>query len=220
MKKKEKNSKELEIELFVRYPQLRVCEEDFNAVLMEMKACFIRGGKLLIAGNGGSAADSEHIAGELMKSFLFLRKIDEKTAGRLAQLYGEKGIHLTEVLEGALPVIPLTSMPAVTTAFANDVEPDACFAQMINGLGTPRDVFLGITTSGNSKNILLALMTAKARKMKTILLTGGDGGVCKKEADLTICVPESETFKIQELHLPVYHTLCSMLEAELFQEKQ
>lgn len=219
MKRKEKNTKELRAELFTRYPRLCICEKEIDAALKALKECFLQGGKLLIAGNGGSAADSEHIAGELMKSFLFLRKVDEKTVQQLNALYGEKGVGLAEVLEGALPVIPLTSLPAVMTAFANDVEPDACFAQMVNGLGTPQDIFWGITTSGNSENILLALMTAKAKGIKTILLTGGDGGICKKEADLMICVPEKETFKIQELHLPVYHALCAMLEADLFQEK-
>lgn len=219
MKKKEKDTQELRAELFARYPQLHSCEGEIDAAFAELKSCFLGGGKLLLAGNGGSAADSEHIAGELMKSFLFLRQVEEKTVQSLETLYGGKGTRLAAVLEGALPVIPLTSMPAVTTAFANDVEPDACFAQMVNALGTPRDVFLGITTSGNSENILLALMTARAKGMRTVLLTGGDGGVCKGEADISVCVPEKETFKVQELHLPVYHALCAMLEAELFLEK-
>ena len=150
MKKKEKDTQELRAELFARYPQLHSCEGEIDAAFAELKSCFLGGGKLLLAGNGGSAADSEHIAGELMKSFLFLRQVEEKTVQSLETLYGGKGTRLAAVLEGALPVIPLTSMPAVTTAFANDVEPDACFAQMVNALGTPRDVFLGITTSGNS----------------------------------------------------------------------
>ncbi len=219
MKKKQKNVQELREELFTRYPKLSSCTTDFDAAFSELLSCCRRGGKLLIAGNGGSAADSEHIAGELMKSFLFLRDPDRETTRRLEALYGEDGVQLARVIEGAVPVIPLTSMPALSTAFANDVEPDACFAQMVNGLGQPIDLFLGISTSGNSRNILLALMVAKAKGMKTILLTGNNGGFCREKADIAICVGETETFKIQELHLPIYHALCAMLEAELFQEK-
>lgn len=219
MKEKQKNAQELHEELFARYPKLNSCSESFDTAFTALLSCCRRGGKLLIAGNGGSAADSEHIAGELMKSFLFLRKPDQKTACQLETLYGEDGVQLARVIEGAVPVIPLTSMPALSTAFANDVEPDACFAQMVNGLGQKQDLFLGISTSGNSRNILLALMVAKAKGMTTILLTGDSGGLCREKADIVICVDETETFKIQELHLPIYHALCAMLEAELFQEK-
>jgi len=219
MKKKQKNAQELREELFARYPKLNACIADFDAAFSVLLSCCRRGGKLLLAGNGGSAADSEHIAGELMKSFLFLREPDQETVRQLEALYGEDGTRLARVIEGAIPVIPLTSMPALSTAFANDVEPDACFAQMVNGLGEPNDLFLGISTSGNSRNILLALMVAKAKGMTTILLTGGSGGLCREKADIVICVGETETFKVQELHLPIYHALCAMLEAELFQEK-
>ena len=118
-----------------------------------------------------------------------------------------------------MPAIPLTSLTSVNTAFSNDVEPTASMAQLVNALGRRGDVFFGITTSGNSRNIYLALMMARAREMQTILLTGGDGGVCGKLADIPICVPERETFKVQELHLPVYHALCAILEAELFEDK-
>lgn len=220
MKKKEKNVIELREELFTRYEMLRPCAEALDAAFTELSACFHRGGKLLVAGNGGSAADSEHIAGELMKSFLFLRRPETETVQQLSTLYGVQGAELAHIMEGAFPVVPLTSLPAVSTAFANDAEPDACFAQMVYGLGRKEDVFLGITTSGNSRNIQLSLMVAKAKGIKSILLTGGDGGVCKKEADIVICVGEKETFKIQELHLPIYHALCAMLEAELFEEKK
>ena len=140
-------------------------------------------------------------------------------ADQLKNQFGEEGAKLADVLEGALPAIPLTSLSAISTAFANDTEPKAVFAQMVNGLGRKEDIFWGISTSGNSRNILLAFMTAKAKGMKTILLTGGTGGACRKIADITICVPEEETFKIQELHLPIYHTLCAMLEYALFEEK-
>lgn len=219
MNRKIRTSQEIQAVLFERYPQVRICEEDFNAAFFALLACFRQGGKLLIAGNGGSAADSEHITGELMKSFLFARNPERSTVENLRALYGEEGTWLSNQIEGALPAISLACMPAVSTAFANDVEPDAAFAQMVYGLGRREDVFLGITTSGNSRNIVLALMMAKAKGMTTILLTGRNGGICKKISDISICVQEVETFKIQELHLPLYHALCAMLEAELFQEK-
>ena len=220
MKEKKKSAQEIRTELFQRYPQLEVCRESIMLAFGCLKSSYKAGGKLLIAGNGGSAADSEHIVGELMKSFQFAREADPDTMKQLKLLYGENGADLAEIMEGALPAIPLTSMPALSTAFANDVEPTACFAQMVNALGRPEDVFLGITTSGNSKNILLALMMAKAKGMSAILLTGETGGVCRGIADISICVPERETAKVQELHLPVYHALCAMLESALFQEKQ
>ena len=154
-----------------------------------------------------------------MKSFLFNRKIDSDFESRLITEFGETGSDLASKLEGALSAIPLTSMPALTSAFANDVDAAVGFAQMLYGYGRPGDAFIGISTSGNSKNIVYALMAAKAKGISTIALTGGTGGKCRELADIVICVPESETFKIQELHLPVYHALCSMLEAEFFEER-
>ncbi len=219
MKKKEKNSVQLKDELFERYPQLISCKSGFIKAYECLKNSYSSNGKLLVAGNGGSAADSEHIVGELMKSFLFNRKIDGDFETSLAEQFGETGIQLAQKLEGTLPAIPLTSMPALTSAFANDVDAAVSFAQMIYGYGNKNDVFLGISTSGNSKNILYALMVAKAKGIASVALTGGTGGKCKELADITICVPESETFKIQELHLPIYHALCSMLEADFFEEK-
>lgn len=219
MKKKEKNSQQLLDELFERYPQLTSCKEDFITAYECLKNSYTSGGKLLIAGNGGSAADSEHIVGELMKSFLFNRKINMDVQKELTQEFGDDGELLANKLEGALSAIPLTSMPALTSAFANDVDAAVSFAQMLYGYGNKGDVFLGISTSGNSKNIIYALMTAKAMGISSIALTGGNGGKCKELADIVICVPESETFKIQELHLPVYHALCSMLEADFFEER-
>lgn len=219
MKKKEKNSQQLMDELFERYPQLISCREDFIKAYECLKSGYSSGGKLLAAGNGGSAADSEHIVGELMKSFLFNRKINTDVQKELAQSFGDDGEQLANKLEGALSAIPLTSMPALTSAFANDVDAAVSFAQMLYGYGRKGDVFLGISTSGNSRNIIYALMTAKAMGIPSIALTGGNGGKCKELADIVICVPESETFKIQELHLPIYHALCSMLEADFFEER-
>lgn len=219
MKQREKDTTQIYEELFARYPQLESCRHEIDLGFQALVGCYNAGGKLLIAGNGGSAADSEHIVGELLKSFMFLRKPDVKLMQRLQELFGEDGVMLANVLEGAFPAIPLTSLSAISTAFANDAEPTAIFAQLVNGLGRQEDLFLGISTSGNSKNILLALMAARAKGMKTLLLTGGNGGVCSKIADISICVPEKETFKIQELHLPIYHALCAMVEDELFVEK-
>lgn len=220
MKKKEFNSTQLKAELLLRYPQLSYCENDFEESYKMLLKCYRNGNKVLVAGNGGSAADSEHIVGELMKSFLFIRKLDNDFADELIKLYGDKGKKLLGQLEGGLPTIPLTSMPALSTAYANDTSGTACFAQMTQTLGREGDVFIGISTSGNSENILLAIMAAKARHMKTICLTGKSGGKCKTLADICICVPEDETFKIQELHLPVYHALCAMVEADLFEENK
>ena len=219
MKKKEKTPVQLQNELFERYPQLMCLYADFETAYQAMLQCVKNGGKLLVAGNGGSAADSEHIVGELMKSFLFHRKIDGSFIQDMGKLYGIEGEKLAEKLEGTITAIPLTSMPALTSAFANDVDAAVSFAQMTYGYGTQGDIMLGISTSGNSKNIVYAFMTAKAKGMTTIALTGGNGGRCRELADIVLCVPEQETFKIQELHLPIYHALCAMLEAELFEEK-
>lgn len=218
MKKKVMNTAEIQELLFERYPKLELCQTEFQQAYELLHRCYQGHGKLLVAGNGGSAADSEHIVGELMKSFLFQRKIDRKFKETMIQMYGEAGQSLSDRLEGALPAIPLTSMPALTSAFANDVDAAVSFAQMVYGYGDTNDVLLAISTSGNSKNVCYALMAAKAKGMATIALTGETGGKCKKLADITVRVPEIETFKIQELHLPIYHALCAMLEAELFQE--
>lgn len=219
MKKKEKTSVQLMEELFERYPVLTACKDDFIKAYECLKGSYVSGGKLLTAGNGGSAADSEHIVGELMKSFLFNRKINGDFEATLIGQFGEEGVQLANKLEGTLSAIPLTSMPALTSAFANDVDAAVSFAQMLYGYGNKGDAFLGISTSGNSKNIIYALMVAKAKGITSIALTGGTGGKCKELADIVICVPESETFKIQELHLPVYHALCAMLEADFFEER-
>lgn len=220
MRKKEKNSAELFLELFDRYPVLSACKEQIESAYRLLRDAYRNQHKLLVAGNGGSAADSEHIVGELMKSFLFSRKIPEEDREKLQQIYGETGKELSRNLEGCLPAIPLTSMPALSSAFLNDVDPLMVFAQMVYGYGNAGDVFLGISTSGNSKNILNALMVAKIKNMRTIGLTGKNGGQMNGLCDVLICVPETETFKIQELHEPIYHAVCSMLEADLFLEKE
>lgn len=209
---------ELFEELFERYPALECCREDIKKAYEACVRTYERGGKILVAGNGGSASDSEHIVGELMKSFLVRRPADEKLCAKLKEKFGEEGMKMAESLEGTLCAIPLTSMPALSTAFLNDVDPLMTFAQMLSGYGKDGDVFIGITTSGNSKNILNAFMVANAMGIKTVALTGGSGGKCRTLADITVCVPSTETFKIQEYHLPVYHALCAMLEAHFFEK--
>lgn len=169
-----------------------------------------------MAGNGGSAADCEHISGELTKSFMKDRVVDQSVVDNLAHEYGPDSKEIINNLEGGLPAIPLISLSASLTAFSNDVSPEYSFAQLVLALGKTGDVFIGITTSGNSKNIVNAMKVANAKGMATILLTGASGGVCKGLSDVAICVPETETFKVQELHLPVYHAICSIVENELF----
>ena len=220
MKGKQKNTDELKEELFQRYPVLEACRSSIIEAYDSLLVLYKNGGKLLIAGNGGSAADSDHISGELTKSFLFDRAIPSELYDNLVKLFGDEGKELSKHLEGGLPVVPLTVMNASNTAFSNDTDPKAAFAQLVNALGKKGDIFLGITTSGNSDNIIKALMVAKAKGMKTIALTGRTGGKCKGLADICICAPEDETFKIQELHLPIYHALCTMIESELFEERK
>ena len=172
--------------------------------------------KLLVAGNGGSAADSEHIVGELMKGFVKQRELRSIEKQRIMEIDKELGERLCKNLQQALPAIALTGHTALSTAYLNDVDGTLGFAQQVYGYGKQGDVFLGITTSGNSNNILSAIVVAKAKGLTTIALTGKDGGKVKDMADLSIIVPEVETFKIQELHLPIYHTWCLMLEEHFF----
>lgn len=204
-------------ELLQRYPQLRSCRDGIVQAYLRLKETFVSGGKLLIAGNGGSAADSDHITGELTKSFRFKRRVDPALVVGLRELYGDEGTELAGNLEGGLPAIPLPQFAGANSAFSNDTEPRAAFAQLVNALGREGDVLLGISTSGNSANIVNSLMVAKAKGLCAIALTGVSGGRCRDIADICICVPEKETFKVQELHLPVYHALCSMVEADLFE---
>lgn len=203
-------------DLIERYPKLKACKDDIYKAYEIMEKSFHNDGKLLVAGNGGSASDSEHIVGELMKSFVLTRKLDKEYVDRLLEIDSELGADLAGKLQGALPTIALDGHIALSTAYLNDVDPLLGFAQQVNGYGLRGDIFLGITTSGNSKNVLYANIVAKAKGMKTIALTGKDGGKIKDMADVTIIVPESETYKIQEYHLPVYHCLCLMLENEFF----
>lgn len=202
--------------LIERYPQLSVCQKDIQTAFDILSETYHREGKLLVAGNGGSAADSEHIVGELMKGFKKQRRLSKTECAALFAVDEEKGAVLSANLQGALPAIALDGHPALSTAYMNDCKPLLCFAQQVNGYGQSGDVFMGISTSGNSQNVLYAATVAKAKNMKVIGLTGANESRLSILADVCIQVPETETYKVQELHLPVYHCLCLMLEDEFF----
>lgn len=202
--------------LIRRYPNLAVCRESIQQAYEMLRQAYAEGRKLLVCGNGGSASDSEHIVGELMKEFKRKREVYKDQADAMEQIDPELGAILAKHLQGALPAISLTGHSSLTTAFMNDSQPELVFAQQVNGYGKPHDVFLGISTSGNSRNVLFAAVAAKAKGMSVIGLTGQRDCRLKDLADVCIQVPETETYKIQELHLPVYHCLCLMLEDYFF----
>lgn len=212
---KENLSKHVEV-LCKRYPVLESVEKEIVEAYFLLAESYENGGKLLVAGNGGSAADAEHIVGELMKAFKYPRKLDMEFADKLIRENEEFGSVLAENLQGALPAIALDGHLALSTAYMNDCEPLLCFAQQVNGYGKEGDVFLGISTSGNSKNVLYAATTARAKGMKVIGLTGAQNSKLEKMSDVCIKVAQTETYMIQELHLPVYHCLCLMLEEKFF----
>ena len=203
-------------ELVKRYPVLDAVKDQIEEAYKILETCYENGGKLLIAGNGGSAADSDHIVGELMKGFVKRRPVSAELAEALKQADPERGAELAKKLQGGLPAIALTNHAALSSAFANDVDGMLSYAQQVNGKAG--DVFLGISTSGNAENVMYAAVTAKAKGMKVIGLTGKTGGKLAKIADVAIIVPEQETYKIQELHLPIYHALCLMLEDRFYAE--
>ena len=202
--------------LVERYPILFDIKDSIWNSYKILENSYSNGGKLLVGGNGGSAADSEHIVGELMKAFVKQRTVSDCFKKKLVDVEANMGRVLGEYLQESLPAIAVTGHVGLSSAYANDCNPLLSFAQQINGFGKEGDVFLGISTSGNSENILYALVTAKAKGMKTIGLTGRDGGRMKEFCDEVIIAPYDETFKIQELHLPIYHALCMMLEERFF----
>jgi D-sedoheptulose 7-phosphate isomerase len=203
-------------QLIDRYPSLSGIRDQIKTAGELLITSFSSGGKLLLAGNGGSAADCEHIAGELMKSFAKRRPPPPEHIAELEKTDIECAAYLGPRLQGALPAIALTAHTGLSSACINDIDGNIVFAQQVYGYGKAGDVFLGISTSGNAKNVIYAAVTARARGLKTIALTGGGGGSLVKYADAAIIVPERETYKIQELHLPVYHTLCLLLEDYFF----
>lgn len=204
--------------LMERYPVLEECRASIANAYFLMEDSYKQDGKLLIAGNGGSAADAEHIAGELMKRFKTPRPVSKEFAEKLILADAVRGPQLAKSLEQGLMAIPLVAHEALTTAYMNDVDANGVFAQQMLGFGRKGDVFLGISTSGNSNNIISACVVAKALGIKVIGLTGKDGGELAYVADVAVKVPQKETYLIQELHLPVYHCWCMMLEERFFNE--
>ena len=205
-------------ELIERYPALAVCREDLRAAVQAICESYAGGHKLLVCGNGGSASDSEHIVGELMKGFLLPRKLGAQEQQAFEQACPASAAYLMENLQGTLPAISLVNSVGLGTAFANDQAPDLVFAQQVLGLGAAGDTLIAISTSGSSQNVLYALDVARAKGLRTIALTGAKGGRMAAEhlAETVIRVPATETFKIQEYHLPVYHMLCIAAEHEFF----
>lgn len=201
--------------LIQRHPELSIVRDEITTALELFTAMYEKGGKLLVCGNGGSAADAEHIVGELMKSFRRKRPVSYKMK-RCLSAYGADGEELSEKLEEALPAISLCSQNSLSTAYANDKNPYMVFAQMVNGLGKSGDMLLALTTSGNSRNCLLAAYTAKAKGMGVIAITGKKGGDISRIADVCIKIPEHETYLVQELTVPVYHFICDKLEESFF----
>ena len=202
--------------LVARHPELASSVAALRVLIAETVSCFRSGGSLFVAGNGGSGADSDHICGELLKGFMQKRPLPMDKQAKFAELFGAEGADCAAKLQGGLRSISLLSHPGFCTAFMNDVDADFIYAQQLWALAAPGDVFLGISTGGGAKNIKAALMAAKVVGVKSFLLTGNRHGVCEKYADHVIAVDESETYLIQELHLPLYHAFCTAVEAEMF----
>ena len=199
-------------DLIRRYPGIVDLKEDVRTTYEIILESLKKGGTVFTCGNGGSASDSEHIAGELLKGFILKRELKDELKKELSDKFGEDGFKLASKLQYGLRAISLTSHPAFITAFANDVDANLIFAQQLFGLGRKGDVLIAISTSGNSANIYNCILTASIMGVKTVLLTGKSGGRCCALADVALKIPETEAYKIQEYHLPIYHTLCLMIE--------
>lgn len=204
------------IEMTDRYPVLADIAPQLHDTAVELGELFRRGNTLFLAGNGGSAADAEHICGELLKGFKSRRKLLDDDRRKLAAAGDPDGI-LADSLQYGLRSVSLLSHPALSSAFGNDVDPQSVFAQQLWALGRENDAVIGISTGGGAENIRRMFIAARAKNIRTILLTGSKNGCCRQFADVVLAVPETETYKIQELHLPVYHTLCLALESQFFQ---
>lgn len=205
-------------ELIKRYPALLPIKNDIELTAKALIDCYNNGGKLLICGNGGSCADSDHIVGELMKGFLKKRPLNNDLKIKMKTNYHEIEDSILDKLQMGLPAISLPSFTALNSAFCNDVDPELIYAQALMGLGNKNDILLGISTSGNSKNVYAAAKVGKALGLTVIGLTGADGGKLKDISNICIIAPEKETFKIQELHLPIYHYLCAEVENYFFKD--
>ena len=213
---KEQVLKELDI-LLTNYPELTSCLFEIQAAFGMMKNSYLRRGIIMTCGNGGSASDAEHIVSELMKGFKLKRPLTCRQRDALVAGFPDDAAFLAGNLQQAIPAISLVSQTSVSTAFANDVSPDMVFAQQVFGYVREGDVLLGLSTSGNARNVVNACKVAKSFGIGTIGMTGQHGGQLREICDVTICVPATETFRVQEYHLPVYHTLCAMLEMDFFQ---
>lgn len=203
-------------DLIIKYPKLKTNKESIKKAADSIIKSYEMGGKVLTCGNGGSGSDAEHIVGELMKGFVKKRPLQGKIRESLENCSDERAKVLLEKLQTPLPAISLVSQTSLISAFANDVDPNLVFAQQVAGYGKKGDVLIGMSTSGNSQNVIYAMIMAKALDMITIGLTGIGGGQLKKICDILIDVPEKETFKVQELHLPIYHSLCMLVEDHFF----
>jgi phosphoheptose isomerase len=203
-------------QLLARHPELVNCGPSILAAYELLAHCFWNGGKLLVCGNGGSAADSEHVVGELMKGFKSRRPIPAKLRAQLVERYGAHGGYLADNLQGALPALSLISHTALAAAFAGEVAPDLVFAQQVYAYGRQGDAILGLSTSGDSPNVLYAFQVGRELGLHTVCLTGLDGSRMEQVCDVTVCVPGAKPVEVQELHLPVYHALCEMLEQTFF----
>lgn len=203
---------------FERRSDLRFLQPQIVNVVNMLVSAFSSGNKLLLCGNGGSCADCEHIAGELLKGFLLKRPLKQTMIDDLAQRYGEQGKEIGEKLQQGLPAISLGTHAAAISAFANDVDASLVYAQQVLAYGQAGDILLGISTSGNAQNVSAAMMTAKSLDLRTIALTGRDGGKLTQLADVSLIMPQQETYRIQEDHLAIYHLLCAAVEYELFDQ--
>ena len=203
-------------QLFVRYPKLENLEKPIRQAAEMMVGTFQNGKKVLVCGNGGSSADAGHIVGELMKSFEKKRTLNLEIQQKLKLQFGERGSLLAKKLQQGLPAISLSEQTSLITAIFNDLGGEFIFAQQVVGYGNPGDVLLALSTSGNAQNVIDALMVAKAKGLKTIGMTGDSGGKLKEFCDVLINVPETRTAYVQELHLPIYHALCMIVEKEIF----
>lgn len=203
-------------ELFVRFPELLPCEDEIEKLICEIVRCHKNGGKILLCGNGGSAADCEHISGELLKGFLLKRHMSDETAEKFRKNCPDGAEKLIETLQGGIAAIPLPALTGVGTAYSNDADASLVFAQEVFALGREGDLLIGISTSGNSENVTEALKTARALGITTAALTGEGIGKTEKYSDIKIHVPARETYRVQEYHLPVYHYICARAEEIIF----
>ncbi len=203
-------------ELLTRYPKFEKCIDAIEKAKDAMITCYENGGKILLCGNGGSCADCDHIVGELMKGFLSLRPLCDKKKANMKENFAEIDDEILNKLQWGLPAISLVSLNALNSAFCNDVDPELMYAQSVFGLGKSGDILIAMSTSGNAKNVAAAVKVARAMGLTVIAFTGKDGGVLRDISDICIIAPENETFKIQELHLPIYHYLCAEVEKHFF----